>query len=306
MRSGRDEAGRVVAGVAGPDAAHAGDHDHVAAAGPRGDGARAGSQAYLVATDALRADRADLTAGRWPAPAATRAEVAVPDTTARLLGLGRGDEVTLGGERGLGGVDGTVAARGGRHVPAARRLEWERDPLGGAGFAPAYSDGLEAAPTYGPFVVDEQAFLAAGPRSTRSASPRTRSSTCAGDSRSRRPRRLLDDAPGLLAARVGDRARLTRLASDLPRTLARLHAQRASTAAPPSWWSCSSARRWPSPPRSWRDGWWGPSARTSATCSWRWGSGAASSWPPRPRRPRSSRSWPRRSPYPLRRSSTRA
>ena len=52
------------------------------------DGARADSQAYLVATDAL-ATRADLTAGRWPAPTAGRAEVVVPAATARLLRLDR-------------------------------------------------------------------------------------------------------------------------------------------------------------------------------------------------------------------------
>lgn len=192
------------------------------------DGARPGSQAYLAATDAL-ATRADLTSGRWPAPTPGRTEVVVPDTTARLLGLAAGDEVTLGGERGLGGVDRTVPlVVVGTFRPRAV-TEWERDPLGGAGFSPAYSDGLEAAPTYGPFVVDPQAFLDSGSSVNAlrvTAHPRL---DLADDAALREAERLLRDAPGLLSGRVGDRAGLTRLASDLPRTLAHLHAQRAST-----------------------------------------------------------------------------
>lgn len=194
------------------------------------DGARPGSQAYLVATDAL-ATRADLTAGRWPAPAAGRTEVAVPDTTARLLGLAPGDEVTLGGERGLGGVDRTVSlVVVGTFRPRAV-TEWERDPLGGAGFSPAYSDGLEAAPTYGPFVVGQQAFVDSGSSVNAlrvTAHPRL---DLADDAALRQAAQALDDAPGLLSARVGDRAGLTRLASELPRTLEHLHAQQASTAS---------------------------------------------------------------------------
>ncbi|KQV69565.1 hypothetical protein ASC64_06875 [Nocardioides sp. Root122] len=194
------------------------------------DGARTDSQAYLVATDAL-ATRADLTAGRWPAATGGRAEVVVPDTTARLLGIGVGDEVALGGERGLGGVDAPVPlVVVGTFRPRAV-LEWERDPLGGAGFSPAYSDGLEAASTYGPFVVDEQAFLDTGSSVNALRVTAHPALDVAGDSSLQQAAGLLDDAPGLLAARVGDRARLTRLASDLPRSLAHLHAQRASTAS---------------------------------------------------------------------------
>ncbi|GAA3811348.1 FtsX-like permease family protein [Nocardioides panacisoli] len=192
------------------------------------DGAPTGSQAYLVATDALTTE-ADLTSGRWPAPAGDRVETVVPDTTARLLGLALGDELELGPERGIGGADnsvrlvvvGTFRPRGG--------VEWERDPLGGAGFSPAYSDGLEAAPTYGPFVIDGHAFSGSG--SSVDALRVTAHPTLglADDASLRRADRLLGDGQGVLSARVGNQARLTRLGSDLPQALAYLHAQQAST-----------------------------------------------------------------------------
>ena len=118
-------------------------------------------------------------------------------------------------------------------APSARApaSEWERDPLGGAGFSAAYSDGLEAAPTYGPFVVGESSFLASGSsvRALRVTAHPARELARDGDLRDAAD--SLDDASGLLAAGVGDRARITRLASDLPVTLTRLHAQQASTRA---------------------------------------------------------------------------
>ena len=111
-------------------------------------------------------------------------------------------------------------------------LEWERDPLGGAGFSPSYSDGLEAAPTYGPFVVDEQAFLGTG--SSVNALRVTAHPTLA--LAERLPRcRTPDDAStthpaswprGSTTAPGSPGWRPTCL-----RTLAHLHAQRASTAS---------------------------------------------------------------------------
>lgn len=194
------------------------------------DGGRTGSQAYLLATDAL-ATRADLTAGRWPAPSDGRPEVAVPDTTARLLGLGLGDRVALGQELGSDGAEGgvrlvVVGTFRPRAVP-----DWERDPLGGAGYAAAYSDGLDAAPTYGPFVVDQQALLDSGSSVNALRVTAYPTLELAGETSLRQAEDLLVDGSGRLDARVGERARLTRLASDLPLTLARLHAQRASTAS---------------------------------------------------------------------------
>jgi hypothetical protein len=187
-------------------------------------------QAYLMMTDGLT-DRADLTSGRWPSDGTTPAEAVVPATTAHLLDLRLGDEVTLGKEAGLGGVDtpftvvvvGTFRPRGGE--------EWDRDPLAGAGYSAAYSDGLEAAPTYGPFVVGESSFLASD-SSVRGLRVTARPvKALARDATLRDAAAALGDASGLLAQRVGSRARITRLASDLPRTLTRLHAQQASTRA---------------------------------------------------------------------------
>ncbi|NPD06151.1 FtsX-like permease family protein [Nocardioides sp. zg-1308] len=201
-----------------------------------------GRLAYLTGTDALPA-RADLVAGRWPTAATIGAgggngagpdavlEAAVPATTARLLGLAPGDEVVLGREVGLDGSDVPVTvAVVGTFRPRAD-VEWERDPLAGAGFAAAYSDGLEAAPTYGPFVLREAAFAASGSfaKGLRvTGHPRR---ALAGDEPLRAAAGSLGDASRRLASGVGDRARITRLASDLPTTLERVHAQQASTRA---------------------------------------------------------------------------
>ncbi len=195
-------------------------------------GLDADGQAYLAATDAL-ASRADLRSGRWPAsttPSAGAAlEAVVPETTARLLDLEVGDEVVLGRELGLGGADddvrvvlvGTFRPRSG--------VEWERDPLGGAGFSPDYSDGLEAAATYGPFVVDQRALLTTGSSVNAlrvTAHPQTALAT-EGDLR--HAVQELRRAPGALTAQDGDRARLTRVGSELPRALDGVLAQQAST-----------------------------------------------------------------------------
>jgi hypothetical protein len=185
--------------------------------------------AYLTATDDLAA-RADLTAGRWPGGAVgAPPEAVVPTTTARLLGLDLGDEVVLGREIGLDGVEEPVTVVVvGTFRPRAGG-EWERDPLSGAGFSAAYSDGLEAAPTYGPFVLREAPFLASGSSVKGLRVTAHPTLELAEASSLEAAVRSLDDASGLLSSRVGDRARITRLASELPRTLDRVHAQQAST-----------------------------------------------------------------------------
>ena len=186
---------------------------------------------YLVTTDALEA-RADLTSGRWPDPAAEGpAEAVVPEATARLLTLDLGDRVRLGDEIGLGGVDGPVGVVVvGTFRPLAR-AGWEADPLGGAGFDPAYSDGTRTDPAYGPFVVGDAAFLASGSTVTGLRVTAHPTLALADDARLRGAVAALDDASGLLSSRVGPRARITRVASDLPRTLDRIHAQQATTRA---------------------------------------------------------------------------
>ncbi|RYC07148.1 FtsX-like permease family protein [Nocardioides zhouii] len=220
------EAGRVVEDVLAPMRPHL---ETTATSRLRllDDGDR---QAYLMMADGL-ADRADLTSGRWPSGEAAPAEAVVPATTARLLDLGLGDEVTLGRESGLGGVDAPVTVVVVGTFRPRSGVEWERDPLGGSGFSAAYSDGLEAAPTYGPFVVGESSFLASGSsvRGLRVTAHPTRER--ASDATLRDAADSLGEASGLLSAGVGDRARITRLASDLPLTLTRLHAQQASTRA---------------------------------------------------------------------------
>ncbi|MFC0223823.1 FtsX-like permease family protein, partial [Nocardioides zeicaulis] len=192
-------------------------------------GTEAGSQGYLVATDGL-AERAELTSGRWPAPTAGRLpEAVVPTRTAALLGLAVGDEVALGRETGIGGVDGTVRMRLVGTFDPRSGIEWERDPLGGTGFSPTYSDGLEPAPTYGPFVVDAGALAATG-STVNAVRVTARPELGTGSTPALRVAvDRLATAPELLDARVGDRADLTRVGSELPRTLDRLDAQQVST-----------------------------------------------------------------------------
>lgn len=191
--------------------------------------------AYLATADDLEA-RADLASGRWPEsdpplPSEVGAplEAAVPATTARLLDLDLGDEVTLGEETGIGGLDeGVTVVVVGTFAPRTG-AGWESDPLAGTGFSPAYSDGLPAAPTYGPFMVSQTGLVASGSsvkgvRVTGHPTLRLADESSLGSAA-----QALDAAPGLLAARVADRARITRVASDLPRTLERIRAQQAST-----------------------------------------------------------------------------
>ncbi|PUA79061.1 FtsX-like permease family protein [Nocardioides currus] len=187
-------------------------------------------QAYLTTTDDLES-RAVLVSGRWPGESAAPYEAVVPATTARLLDLALGDELVLGREIGLGGLDDPVTVEVVGTFRPRSQADWEGDPLSGAGFSATYSNGLEAAPTYGPFVVTETSFLATGSsvgglRVTGHPSPAR-----ATDSALRGVVDGLDDASGVLAAGAGDRARLTRVASDLSVTLARLHAQQDSTRA---------------------------------------------------------------------------
>ncbi|GAA5115426.1 hypothetical protein GCM10023339_22530 [Alloalcanivorax gelatiniphagus] len=190
-----------------------------------------GDQGYLMTTDDLGA-RADLTSGRWPDEAAPASpEAVVPAATARLLGLDLGDEVVLGREVGLGGsVDPVTLTVVGTFRPRADP-EWERDPLGGSGFAAAYSDGQGEAPTYGPFVVPEASFAASGSSARGVRVTGHPTLALADDASLTAAAGSLDGASRLLASRVDDDARITRLASDLSVTLSRIHAQEASTRA---------------------------------------------------------------------------
>lgn len=187
-------------------------------------------QAYLAMSDDLES-RAVLVSGRWPADGGAPYETVVPTTTARLLDLDLGDEVVLDREVGLGGVTEPVrVAVVGTFRPRAH-AEWDRDPLAGAGYSPAYSNGADAAPTFGPFVVTEQSFLASG--SSVAGLRVTGHPTVARATEDALEGAVgsLGDASDVLESTVGDKARITRLASDLSLTLDRLHAQQASTRA---------------------------------------------------------------------------
>ncbi|WP_193615001.1 FtsX-like permease family protein [Nocardioides lijunqiniae] len=187
--------------------------------------------AYLATGDAL-VQRDDLTSGRWPQDRRRGPrEAVIPESTARLLDLRPGDEVTLGKEIGLGGAERpvrVVVVGTFRQQPGAA---WDTDPLSGNGFDPAYSDGSTTAPAYGPFVVGDAAFLASGSSVTGLRVTAHPTLSLADDPSLRAAVTSLDDASPLLTSRVDDRARITRVASDLPRTLDRIHTQQASARA---------------------------------------------------------------------------
>ena len=191
---------------------------------PDGDGL-----GYLAAGDALVQSGAPAT-GRWPvAVGAGPVEAAVPQAVAERLGLGLGDRVTLGTETGLEAVRTPVeVVVVGTFVPTG---DTGGDPLSGQGYDPAYSDGSLTAAAYGPFVVDEDVLVASGshltglrvtahPTLTRADRPALVAAVAA-----------LDDASALLGSRLDDTVRITRVASELPRTLERIEAQQATSRA---------------------------------------------------------------------------
>ena len=269
------------------------------------DGARADSQAYLVATDAL-ATRADLTAGRWPAPHDGRAEVVVPDTTARLLGLGprRRGRARRGARPRRRRRH--RAARGGRHVPAAGRPRvgarparrcgllpvLQRRARGGADLRPVRRRragvprhrvlGQRAPGHRPPHPRPRRRLLVAGGR----PAARRRAGAAGGAGRRPGPAHPAGVRPAPHARappRPAGEHRVHRAGGPAPR-----HGAVPRGCAPDG----TAGRRRPR-------GRAGPARR-------RWGSGAASSSAPRPPRPRCSRSSPPRSPCPPRRSCTRA
>ena len=188
-------------------------------------------QAYLMMTDGL--PRAPTwCSGRWPRRPARRAPRrwsprrprACSTSASATRSRSAGDRARRGGRsRSRVVVVGTFRPRAG--------VEWERDPLAGRGSPPPTATAQEAAPTYGPFVVDKAAFLATG----------SSVSAAAGD-RPARPRAGRRDAPGAprptpsttrpdcCSAQVGDRR------ADHPAGLrparapsTAIHAQQAST-----------------------------------------------------------------------------
>src|SRR4051794_21006379 len=187
-----------------------------------GDSGRLG---YLGTRDA-RAGRVELTSGRYPRPGPTRPiEALAPDAAVRALHLRLGDQLALGPGPGLGESDlrATVVIVGTfRGLPGAAA---ESDPLTGAGFDPAYQTGGATAPTSGPFLVGDAAFRATGFEVTGLRVDGDPDLAAADQASLDSTERSLSAASTVLAERVGPSADVTRVASELPDTLDRLHAQ---------------------------------------------------------------------------------
>jgi len=185
--------------------------------------------AYLASSDAFPR-RAELTSGRWPGPGSSAPyEAVLPDAALSRLGLVVGDQVTLGGETGIGADNQPLAVVVVGTFRPRVRTGWDTDPLSGAGVDVAYSDGSVTAPAYGPFVVDDAALLASGSNIAAvrvTAHPDLR---LPDDAALGQAVRALGDASSLLSVRVGDQVDITRVASDLPETVTRVHAQQATT-----------------------------------------------------------------------------
>lgn len=191
--------------------------------------------AYLAAGDGITA-QSRLVSGRWPEPPASLPEsevpeTAVPVTAAERLGLATGDRVTLGRATGIGGsVEPDTLVVVGTYRPASPS-GWDADPLRGAGYQVDYSDGSQQADAYGPLVVEEGAFVASGsPVSSLrvSAAPDVALAT---PTTVRAAAARLDGATTLLDTEVGDRVRITRVASPLPGTLERIEEQQVASRA---------------------------------------------------------------------------
>jgi hypothetical protein len=195
---------------------------------------------YLSGVDTLER-RARLTAGRWPrAGASTEStgslETVILESTARALDLKPGSRVRLGAERPTTATTGTVLTPVtvvvvGTFQPLPD-AGWDRDPLGSAGFNPAYLDGgPHGVPAYGPFVVDLADLFASGSTMDRlqvNARPDLSAPT---GSTLNAAAAALGDADVRLRKLLGDRIDLERIASDLPFTLGLARTQQAVTRA---------------------------------------------------------------------------
>ena len=191
-----------------------------------GDSGRLG---YLATTDRL-ASQVSLTAGRLPHDHATGpVEAIAPDVAVRLLGLHLGDRVRLGPGAGLGeNAHAAVVVIVGT-FKAVPRVAVPSDPLSGAGFDPTFTMSGVTAPAYGPFLVGPAGFTSTGfdVEGLRvDAHPELRT---ADDASLSQAVASLGSASALLSSRVGTSADITRVASQLPDTLARLHTQQATT-----------------------------------------------------------------------------
>ncbi|MDP9795677.1 hypothetical protein J2S43_004189 [Catenuloplanes nepalensis] len=186
------------------------------------------SQGYLSALSDLDS-RVELLDGRLPR---TGYEAALLSSTATLLGLEVGDRLPFGVETSPdrpAGFEITVVGI----VAPLPGSGWDRDPLAGTGFNPAYNDGRFQRPlrTYGPFLVGLEAVLASG-------SSLDRLDITALPDLSAADRRDLDAvetrvraADRRLGGVLGDRVEIERISTSLPRTLAAADLQQRVTTA---------------------------------------------------------------------------
>ena len=187
---------------------------------------------YLASSDDLRG-QASLTSGRWPGAHVPDGvlEAAVPDTTARALGLALGSRVSLGREIDEQFVERPVTVVVVGTFRSRSRAAWQQDPLSGAGFDPAYSNGAVSAPAYGPFEVDADALVASGSSfASLRVTARPRLDAVTGPTLEK----VADDmaaADPRLSAAVDGRVEIERVASDLPATLERVRLQQAASRA---------------------------------------------------------------------------
>ncbi|HST84382.1 MAG TPA: hypothetical protein VLL08_21775 [Kineosporiaceae bacterium] len=184
--------------------------------------------AYLSGIDGLQS-RARLTAGRWPrSTGAAPIEAVVLQPTARVLDLAVGSRVRLGTEI-TSRTDAVTVVIVGIFQPLPNS-GWDRDPLAATGYDPAYLDGSpNPAIAYGPFVVDLSDLFASG-----STIDRLQVTTQPQLARPTGPEldavaATLGTANAQLRKLLGDRAKFSRVASDLPVTFALARAQQAVT-----------------------------------------------------------------------------
>lgn len=183
------------------------------------------SEGYLSGVDGLQS-QATLLSGRWPrsaadgAPPGTPIEAVLFDNTARLLKLKVGSHEHLGRELGrfdAPELDVTIVGL----VHPLADAGWDRDVLGGDGFDPDPEDAAYAkeVKAYGPFLITLDDLMASKSGLKRlevTAHPRLVAPTVPELDR------LTTDVLGAdsrLAATLGNRVQLERVASSLPHTL---------------------------------------------------------------------------------------
>ncbi|GIG90597.1 FtsX-like permease family protein [Plantactinospora endophytica] len=193
------------------------------------------TETYLSAMDDLPT-RAALVDGRWPRAAAgggdAPLEAVLLEPTARLLRLTLGSRVRLGAELHSDpapAVEVTV-------VGVVRPLPgtgWDRDPLGGAGYDLAFSDGRQPqlVHAYGPVVVDLADLLSGRHTVDRMELTAQPDLSAAGRADLEAVAGSVQGADRRLAGILGDRVRIENLDSPLPQTLRTARDQQRVTAA---------------------------------------------------------------------------